>query len=468
MASKVLKPYRAAVYVREVLLPIHECDKGYPFLPLPTLFTMKHRISKLYNTSANRLVQFSRLYGRPSWIIFLFIFALIIVMAGSGLSYPTSAQTSDCKASRELRGVWLTNIDSEVLFSPENTTNGIATLAELNFNTLYPTVWNWGYTLYPSSVAEQAIGTALDPTPGLQGRDVLQEIIQQGHQQGMTVIPWFEFGFMAPADSTLATKHPEWLTARQDGTTIWWEGKVHQRVWLNPLHPEVQKLITDLVVELVSKYDIEGIQFDDHFGYPSELGYDDYTVALYKQEHQGQSPPTNHKDKDWVRWRADKITAYMENLFRAIKQANPQAIVSLSPNPQNFSLNSFLLDWKTWERKGLIEELVLQVYRSQYNSFLREITQPEVIEAKNHIPVSIGVLSGLKGRPVMFGRIRQQVNGLREKGFAGVSFFFYESLWNLAIESPKQRKTAWKSLFPDSAKYPHISDCQDPTTQKNN
>ncbi|HHP7230100.1 MAG TPA: glycoside hydrolase family 10 protein [Xenococcaceae cyanobacterium] len=423
---------------------------------------MKHRIAKLYNTYANKLVKFSRLYGRPSWVIFLFMFAWLVVMASSGLTQPNAndlGAKNDCKVSHELRGVWLTNIDSEVLFSTKNTTDAIADLAALNFNTLYPTVWNWGYTLYPSVVAEQTTGYALDPTPGLQDRDVLQEIIQQGHQQGMKVIPWFEFGFMAPADSTLATKHPEWLTTRQDGTTIWWEGKVHQRVWLNPLHPEVQKFITDLVVEIVSNYDLDGIQFDDHFGYPAELGYDDYTVALYQEEHQGQLPPADYQDSDWVRWRANKITAYMEQLFQSIKQANPQATVSLSPNPQNFSLNSFLLDWQTWERKGLIEELVLQVYRSQHSSFVREITQPEVVTAKSHIPVSIGVLSGLKGRPVMFGSIRQQVNSVRDQGFAGVSFFFYESLWNLATEAPQQRKTAWKSLFTDSAKYPHVSEC---------
>ena len=107
----------------------------------------------------------------------------------------------------------------------------------------------------------------------------------------------------------------------------------------------------------------------------------------------------------------------------------------------------------------------MQVYRSSHSSFTREITQPEVIAAKNHIPVSIGILSGLKGRPVMFGRIRQQVNTTREYDFSGVSFFFYESLWNLAIESPQQRKTAWMSLFPDSATYPHQAKCVDITQQ---
>ncbi len=426
---------------------------------------MKHRISRLYDTYADKLIEFSRLYSAKSWIIFLFFFTLIVVTAFPSFTlepqrFPEtknmlSAQVADCDrdleeirfAEPEVRGVWLTNIDSDVLFSPEKTTNAIANLAELNFNTLYPTVWNWGYTLYPSAVAKQVIGIELDPTEGLQGRDVLQEIIEQGHQKGMAVIPWFEFGFMAPADSELAKLHPEWLTQRADGSTIWLEGKMYERVWLNPLHPEVQEFITDLIVELVSNYDVEGIQIDDHFGYPSELGYDDYTVNLYQQEHNGKLPPRNAQDPQWIRWRADKITDYVAELFQAIKLANPQAIVSLSPNPQGFSLKSFLLDWQTWERKGLIEELVMQIYRDNNNSFTNELIKPEIISAKGNIPVSIGILSGLKGRPVLFDRIRQQVGIARARNFAGVAFFFYESLWNIGTESPEQRKADLKSLF---------------------
>ena len=396
-------------------------------------------------------------HGAKSWIIFLFIVAFIVVTSSSGFtleqqelletSNVTSNQVDNCDMEQEVRGVWLTNIDSDVLFSPEKTTNAIATLAELNFNTLYPTVWNWGYTLYPSAVAKQEIGIELDPTEGLQGRDVLQEIIAQGHQKGMTVIPWFEFGFMAPADSELAKLHPEWLTARADGSTMWLAGKMHERVWLNPLHPEVQKLITDLIVEIISNYDVEGIQLDDHFGYPSSLGYDDYTVTLYQQEHNGKSPPQNSQDSAWIQWRADKITNYVAELFQAIKQANPQAIVSVSPQPQEISLKSNLLDWPTWERQGLIEELIVQIYRDNTNSFIEEITQPEINVAKENIPVSIGILSGLKGRPVLFDPIRQQVAITRAENFAGMSFFFYESLWNMTSESPEQRKDGLRALF---------------------
>ena len=48
--------------------------------------------------------------------------------------------------SYELRGVWLTNIDSNVLFERDRLSAALERLHQLNFNTVYPTVWNWGYT----------------------------------------------------------------------------------------------------------------------------------------------------------------------------------------------------------------------------------------------------------------------------------------------------------------------------------
>ena len=67
-----------------------------------------------------------------------------------------------------------------MLFEAEKTEEAIDLLAEANFNTLYPTVWNWGYTLYPSKVSEAFTGLDLDPTEGLQGRDILGEIVDRG------------------------------------------------------------------------------------------------------------------------------------------------------------------------------------------------------------------------------------------------------------------------------------------------
>ena len=424
---------------------------------------MKERVARSFDLFANKLVQFSQEKGRISWWIFLFVLALALasITPLAGHSRSIGDRQTICQSEqREIRGVWLTNIDSDVLFETEKTEEAIELLAEANFNTLYPTVWNWGYTLYPSKVSEAFTGLALDPTEGLQERDILQEIVELGHDRGMDVIPWFEFGFMAPADSELAQRHPEWLTSRQDGSTIWWEGKVHQRVWLNPLRPDVQEFMTDLIVEIVSNYDIDGIQLDDHFGYPSELGYDDYTVELYQEEHEGKLPPSNPKDREWVQWRADKITDYVETLFHEIKKHNSNAIVSVSPNPQHFSLNSFLLDWYRWERKGLIEELIVQIYRDSNRSFIRELLQPEIQAAREHIPVGIGILSGLKGREIPWHKIYTQVKLAREQKFAGISFFFYESLWNLTAELPARRQAALKNIFHHQAQRPHVSNCE--------
>ncbi len=357
--------------------------------------------------------------------------------------------------SSEIRGVWLTNIDSDVLFDRDRLSSAIQRLRELNFNSLYPTVWNGGYTLYPSLVAAKVIGRSLDPTTGLQGRDILQEIIVQGHQKGMGVIPWMEFGFMAPADSELAQLHPTWLTQKSGGSTIWPEGD-NQRVWLNPLHPEVQKFILDLVDEIVANYDIDGIQFDDHFGFPAEFGYDPFTIELYQQEHAGQSPPNNYKDPSWIRWRADKVTDFMKRVFQTVKNRQPKAIVSLSPNPQEFSYNSALADWETWERQGLIEELIIQIYRHDISRFIAELERPEVKTARQHIPVAIGVLTGIKPRAVSIAQIQAQVKAVRDRNFAGVSFFFYESLWNLAKESPAERQSAIQEIFPSAIERSNI------------
>lgn len=383
----------------------------------------------------------------PHFLTFIFSLLFVLFTLKPALTIPPPV--------REIRGVWLTNIDSDVLFSRRGVTEALNRLKALNFNTIYPTVWQGGYTLYPSAVAQQYFGQSLDPTPGLQRRDVLQELVTQGHQKGLSVIPWFEFGFMAPANSDLAQQHPDWLTRRLDGTLIKKEGN-DERVWLNPFHPEVQQFILDLIAEIVTNYQVDGIQFDDHFGLPSELGYDQYTVNLYQAEHQGKSPSEDFFETYWVRWRADKLNQFMKRVFETVKAIDQDCIISLSPNPLHFALPAYLQDWFTWERKGWIEEIVLQVYRPDLERFITELERTEVELAKNHIPFAVGILSGLKNRPTPINTIEQQVQETRQHQLAGVSFFFYESLWNWAEESPRERQNKLQKLFPTQALRPSV------------
>ncbi|MBD3883601.1 glycoside hydrolase family 10 protein [Phormidium tenue FACHB-886] len=363
---------------------------------------------------------------------------------------------SQAGSSQELRGVWLTNVDSDVLYSRDRLETALDQLASLNFNTIYPAAWNWGYTVYPSPTAQRVMGVAVDPrVPEWQEQDALANAVDLGHQKGFTVIPWFEFGFMTTAESEIAAAHPDWITQRQDGSQLWQDG-IYQRRWLNPFKPEVQQFIQDLVIEIVSQYDIDGIQFDDHLGLPAEFGYDSYTLQLYRQEHRGKSPSSNPDDAEWVRWRADKITSFMSRLFRAIKAVDRNTIVSVSPNNYPFAYHHYLQDWQRWERQGLIEELVLQVYSTNFDHFIAALSRPEVRAAKTHIPVSIAILTGLRDLAVPIHQVEEQVWAVRDRQFAGVSFFFYESLWNITPDPRPARRAVFQRLFEAASIRPNL------------
>ena len=392
-----------------------------------------------------------KLYGWRRGLVLTLVFAIALTSSAI-LSPRLLAQTPPKTPTTELRGVWLTNIDSDVIFSRNNIIDAVNRLDKLNFNTIYPTVWQGGYTLYPSAAAQRVFGQSIDPSPELKDRDILKEIIAQSRPRGIAVIPWFEFGFMAPAESELATLHPDWLAQRRDGSTIWKEGE-HERVWLNPFHPEVQQFILDLILEIVDNYDIDGIQFDDHFGLPVEFGYEPLTVSMYQE--QIKSPPSDDaRETFWVRWRADKINDFVGRVSRAIKSRKQKCIVSLSPNPFHFALPAHLQDWFTWERRGYIDEIVLQVYRSDIKRFSAELEREEVKLAKLNIPTAIGILTGLKNNSVPLKQIQEQVQEVRKRDFAGVSFFFYESLSNWASETPEQRNYALQEFFPTKMQRP--------------
>jgi uncharacterized lipoprotein YddW (UPF0748 family) len=349
------------------------------------------------------------------------------------------------QAPRPINGVWITNIDSNVLFDADRLKSAIQDLAQANFNSLYPAMWNNGATLYPSQTLQKAIGTPILSTPaGLANRDPLQEIVTEGHRQNLRVISWMEFGLMAPADSELAKQHPDWLTQKRDGGKIWPDGS-DQRVWLNPLHPEVRSLILNLVTE-VARYDIDGIQFDDHLGLPADFGYDPLMVKAYKLAHRGAEPSNNSQDPEWQRWRSVQITQLLEDIFRTLKKTNPKAILSLSPNPYPFAYNQFLQNWPSWERRGYVEELIVQIYKNSLPGFITELDRREIQQSRTHIPTAIGVLAGLKGRQVSFEQIQAQVKAVRDKQYGGVSFFFYETLWNLTPK-PEARKAAFTDLL---------------------
>jgi uncharacterized lipoprotein YddW (UPF0748 family) len=206
----------------------------------------------------------------------------------------------------------------------------------------------------------------------------------------------------------------------------------------------------------VENYDIDGIQFDDHMGLPVDYGYDPYTIALYRAEHDGNDPPDDPNDPAWVAWRADKITQFMKRLFFAVKAIDNESVISVAPNPQEFAYSNYLQDWERWERMGLVEELIVQLYRRDLESFEAQLNTPELLAARDHIPTAIGVLAGLRNQPADTALMVQQVETVRENEFDGVAFFFYESLWQWSLETPEEREAAIEQLFEEEAIAPTV------------
>ncbi len=385
---------------------------------------------------------------------------LRVTVAPARHAVPATLATQ-AEPSAEVRGVWLTNIDSEVLFSREEMAAGIQRLKAMNINTLYPVVWNMGYTQYPSAVAERYLGRSRRLWPGenptfeaAQGdRDMLQELIELAHDADMAVIPWFEFGFMAPGDYELHETHPEWFTQRRDGTQDIPMGN-EVFTWMNPFHPQTRSLLLGLVDEVLANYEIEGVQVDDHLGLPVDMGYDPYTVALYRQEHGGSAPPADENDPEWMRWRADKISEFMGEVRKVIDRRQPGAILSVSPNPYPFSYAKYLQDWPTWEADGILDEIIVQIYRNDLERFVWELNKPATADARKRTPTSIGLLSGLKNRPTDVALLTEQLEAVRDRGYAGVSYFFYQSLWAPGNETMDERERQFQTSFSQAVARP--------------
>ncbi|MFM7407323.1 MAG: glycoside hydrolase family 10 protein [Cuspidothrix sp.] len=389
-----------------------------------------------------------------------FVVSLTIfpIWANPGYAQDSMAVTT------EIRGVWLTNVASGLFYIPWGIERGINQLAALNFNTIYPVVWNRGYTFYKSPLAKQITGLDTEPLLDLihRKKDFLAKVIKLARHRNLTIIPWFEYGLMTPPNSSLARLHPGWLTVGQQGVESISDNLledmingVYNQAWLNPLHPQVQNFIRGLILEVVQNYNVDGIQIDDHFGMPVQFGYDPFTVELYQKEHEGKEPPSDPFDQEWMRWRANKITAFMASISKSVKAIKPYAKISLSPNSQYFAYKYYLQDWESWIKQDLIDELILQVYRSDKNSFMTEISKPAIKLARSKIPVAIGISTGTVSKPVDIDKIKEQIEIVRNEKLFGFSFFYWESLWGyIAPESPYQRRRAFLEMFNTQAVRP--------------
>jgi uncharacterized lipoprotein YddW (UPF0748 family) len=353
------------------------------------------------------------------------------------------------KQGPELRGVWLTNVDSRVLETREGIAEAMQFLADHNFNMVYPVVWNKAFTLYPSTVMDSLFGRPIDTL--YMGRDPLAEVIEEAHARGIAVIPWFEFGFSSSHQENggpILARKPEWAARDKSGKLLEKNGFE----WMNAYHPEVQSFMLSLIMEVVENYAVDGIQGDDRLpAQPSEGGYSEYTRQLYAEEHNGATVPERHDDPDFLRWRAGKLTEFAENVYHSVKSVDSSLIVSWSPSIYPWSFEEYLQDWPAWIEAGAVDLLHPQCYRYELASYKEVIDKLDALPAAGFPHIYPGVLMNVGDYVIEPDFLLDAIQYHRKRGYNGEVFFFYEGLRK---ENDKLAKTLLRSFYLNPAELP--------------
>lgn len=287
---------------------------------------------------------------------------------------------------REVRGAWIAtyaNID----WPKFRTTNVVLQRSALisvldhhqatGINTIYFQIRSQCDALYASTIEPWSADLT-----GTQGRapvetdpfdntseiwDPLQFMIDECHRRGIELHAWMNpYRAIANYDSKfhgintfdpnhVAKQHPEWLLSH---------GVL--RI-LNPGLPEVQSYVTTVVADVVSRYDVDGIHFDDYF-YPSGISLSS-DATTYNADPRGFS---NRAD-----WRRDNVNRFIEQVSETIRDIKPWVKFGVSPsgiyrNSTDPSIGSptrglehytsLFADSRKWLQEGWIDYLVPQVY----------------------------------------------------------------------------------------------------------
>ena len=327
-----------------------------------------------------------------------------------------------------IRGTWITNVGSEAMYSKKNIQEAIDLCKKSGINNVFVVVWNKGETMYPSKVIKNYIGVKQAAIFG--EMDPLKEMIEAGHKAGIKVHAWFEFGFSynyGDSNSIWQKRYPHWIGRDVQGNIL----QKNNFFWWNGLHPEVQDFMSKLVLEVVHNYDVDGVQGDDRLpAMPSNGGYDYFTKNMYANEHGGAMPPMDYQDTAWVQWRANKLSAYIKQLYREVKAVKPGCIVSWAPSIYPWSKEQYLQDWPAWLNGGYADYILPQLYRydiKAYQKIVDELNTQVTKEQKNIIVP--GILTALgDGYLVKKKLLQQMIDYNRKNGYKGECTFYFESL----------------------------------------
>ena len=205
---------------------------------------------------------------------------------------------------------------------------------------------------------------------GVQGQapfpyyDPLEFMITETHKRGMEFHAWmnpYRAVFSITNSSITAThitrQHPEWFITYGD------------KKYFDPGNKDVQRYVTNVVKDVVKRYQVDAVHFDDYF-YPYRIAGKEFPDdAKYKQYGNGMSKDT---------WRRSNTDSIIVMLGKAIKETNKKCRFGISPFGvwRNASVDSMGSNTKAgqtnyddlyadillWLRMGWIDYVTPQLY----------------------------------------------------------------------------------------------------------
>lgn len=289
------------------------------------------------------------------------------------LSFCLSAQKT---AKRELRGAWITThlgLDWPIRSNTVQQKQA-ALLAILNqhqstrMNAMYFQVRSQSDAMYESAIEPwAAILTASHNQGTNPGWDPLLYAISESHKRGMELHAWINpYRATINKDSIprlsplhVTRQHPEWMIT------------VGKEQILNPGIPAVRDYLVSVITDIVSRYDVDGIHFDDYF-YPNAVFNDDAAYLADPRDF----PATSTGRADWRRDNVNILIKRVADMINATKPwvkfgVSPSGIYRSSTNPAIGSATSsgalqhysaLYADTKLWLQQGWVDYLVPQVY----------------------------------------------------------------------------------------------------------
>lgn len=276
-------------------------------------------------------------------------------VSGAGSTSAGSASGAD---SGELRGVWFSYLDWQNMPTDEAGFKSAADqvmsdIQKNGMNAIFCHVHSHSDAYYPSSVL---------PTskflPGNGRFDALQYMIDSAHRHGLRFHAWFNpyrvTGYqMKWSDVPAGSIVKQWY-ASGNRNVLLFDGNYY----LNPAQPAVRDLVVSSIREVLTKYAIDGVQFDDYF-YP-DLGKDAATNFDYPeyQLYSGNASITE--------WRKANVSALIAAVYQTVHAVRPSAVFGVSPVGPLRNLRSeksYFVDIDTWmSHTGYIDYVLPQIY----------------------------------------------------------------------------------------------------------